>query len=231
MTYNSNTTTVFVWTVIRKRLTQLNYHSLATQLPLTYSPFTVNFVVNFFTYDLHITTTKHCKIQYTFSLTTLYYQPNTVFTTVKNLPITTYELRPITTTKQTLNMGQQPAESDPYPSPDTTYHSPCAQVDRYEQNKDIHPGREARILIAQLQRPSFFMAFVRQSWSFELQYNNATQYSQNPCSMQPSINLYLRLHPLPPPSQWPIQCVRVCVFLQPRKRKRKGLWLQRRPHF
>jgi len=37
MTYNSITTTAFVWTVIRKRLTQLNYFSLATQLPLTYS--------------------------------------------------------------------------------------------------------------------------------------------------------------------------------------------------
>jgi len=45
MTYRPITTTLFVWTVIRKRLTQLNYHSLATQSPLTYSPFTVNFVV------------------------------------------------------------------------------------------------------------------------------------------------------------------------------------------
>jgi len=45
MTYNPITTTTFVWTVIRKRLTQLNYHSLATQVPLTYSPVTVNFVV------------------------------------------------------------------------------------------------------------------------------------------------------------------------------------------
>ena len=45
MAYNSITITMFVWTVIRKRLTQLNYHSLATQLPLTYSLVTVNFVV------------------------------------------------------------------------------------------------------------------------------------------------------------------------------------------
>jgi len=45
MTYNSITTTAFVWIIIRKRLTQLNYHSLATQLPLTYSPVAVNFVV------------------------------------------------------------------------------------------------------------------------------------------------------------------------------------------
>jgi len=45
MTYNPITTTTFVLTVIRKRPTQLNYHSLATQLPLTYSPVTVNFVV------------------------------------------------------------------------------------------------------------------------------------------------------------------------------------------
>jgi len=45
MTYNPITTTVFVWNVIRKKLTQLNYHSLATQLPLPYSPLTVNFVV------------------------------------------------------------------------------------------------------------------------------------------------------------------------------------------
>jgi len=35
-------------------------------------------VFNFFTYDLHITTIKHRKIQYTFSLATLYYQSNTV---------------------------------------------------------------------------------------------------------------------------------------------------------
>jgi len=42
---NLITTMAFVWTVIRKRLTQLNYHSLATQLLLTYSPLTVNFVV------------------------------------------------------------------------------------------------------------------------------------------------------------------------------------------
>jgi len=35
MTYNPVTTTVFVWTVIRKRLMQLSYHSLATHLPLT----------------------------------------------------------------------------------------------------------------------------------------------------------------------------------------------------
>ena len=35
MSYNPITTTTLVWTVIRKRLTQLNYHSLATQLPLT----------------------------------------------------------------------------------------------------------------------------------------------------------------------------------------------------
>jgi len=34
MTYNPITTTVFVYTVIRKRLTQLNYHSLATHLQL-----------------------------------------------------------------------------------------------------------------------------------------------------------------------------------------------------
>jgi len=45
MTYNPVTTTAFVWTVIRKRLTQPNYHSLATQLPLTYNTVTVNFVV------------------------------------------------------------------------------------------------------------------------------------------------------------------------------------------
>jgi len=45
MTYYLITTTEFVWTLIRKRPTQLNYHSLATQLPLTYSPVTVNFVV------------------------------------------------------------------------------------------------------------------------------------------------------------------------------------------
>jgi len=44
MTCNPITTTTFVWTVIRKRLTQLNYHSLATQLPLTHIPLTVNFV-------------------------------------------------------------------------------------------------------------------------------------------------------------------------------------------
>jgi len=42
---NPITIMVFVWTVIRKRLTQPNYHSLATELPLTYSPVTVNFVV------------------------------------------------------------------------------------------------------------------------------------------------------------------------------------------
>jgi len=30
MTYNPITTTAFVWTIIRKRFTQLNYHSLAT---------------------------------------------------------------------------------------------------------------------------------------------------------------------------------------------------------
>ena len=41
-------------------------------------------MVNFFTYDLHITTTKHRKIQYTFRLITLYYQPNTIkFTCIK----------------------------------------------------------------------------------------------------------------------------------------------------
>ena len=45
MTYNSITITVFIWTVIRKRFTQLNYHSLPTQLPLTYNTLTVNFVV------------------------------------------------------------------------------------------------------------------------------------------------------------------------------------------
>jgi len=45
MTYNPITTTTFVWTVIRKKFTQLNYHSFATQLPLTYSSLTVNFVV------------------------------------------------------------------------------------------------------------------------------------------------------------------------------------------
>ena len=78
MTYNPITTMAFVWTVIRKRRMQLNYRSLATQLPLTYNPVIVNFVVNFFTYDLHITTSKYRKIQYTFPLTTLYYQPNAV---------------------------------------------------------------------------------------------------------------------------------------------------------
>ena len=57
----------------------------------------VNFVVNFFTYDLHITTTKHRKTHYTFPLTTLYYQSNIVkhacnsFTTVKEF--TNYGLR------------------------------------------------------------------------------------------------------------------------------------------
>jgi len=45
MTYNPITSTVFVWTVIHKRLTQLNYHSLATQLPLTYNPLIVIFVI------------------------------------------------------------------------------------------------------------------------------------------------------------------------------------------
>jgi len=45
MTYNPVTTMTFVWTVIRKRLTQLHYISLATQLPLTHSSVTVNFVV------------------------------------------------------------------------------------------------------------------------------------------------------------------------------------------
>jgi len=38
----------------------------------------VNFVINFPTYDLHIMATKHRKTQYTFPLTTLRYQPNTV---------------------------------------------------------------------------------------------------------------------------------------------------------
>jgi len=44
MIYNPITTMTFVWIIIRKRLTQLNYHSLLTQLPLTYSRLTVNFV-------------------------------------------------------------------------------------------------------------------------------------------------------------------------------------------
>ena len=115
MTYISIITMVFVWIVIRRRLTQLNYHSIATQLPLTthlqlilwsckfvlfsililifliFSIFSiylqylkflnhqiVNFVVHFFTYDLHIMTTKHHKTLYSFSLTILHYQPNTV---------------------------------------------------------------------------------------------------------------------------------------------------------
>jgi len=45
MTYSLIITTAFVWTLIRKRLMQLKYSSLATQLLLTYSLLTVNFVV------------------------------------------------------------------------------------------------------------------------------------------------------------------------------------------
>ena len=37
MTYNPITITAYVWTVIHKSFPQLNYHSLATQLSLTYS--------------------------------------------------------------------------------------------------------------------------------------------------------------------------------------------------
>jgi len=42
-------------------------------------------VVNFLTYDLHVTITKHRKTQYTFPLTTLYYQSNTVKLTCMKL--------------------------------------------------------------------------------------------------------------------------------------------------
>ena len=54
-------------------------------------------MINFFTYGLHITTTKHRKTQYTFPLIILHYQPNTVklivcnsLTTVKEFA--TYDL-------------------------------------------------------------------------------------------------------------------------------------------